>query len=154
MTYKVVLTIALWFSITAVASAGCYGIGEVQIPCQGSDGCQSSYAYDYCIPGTWGSFCATNYGSCCGNDYDTHSAEGSCYCTGYGCDAKKSPKSNDLFLVEDTLSLASSARRPVLRARADAMRAVEISAVRNLMLSQMMFIPDKCDGSFRAVVPD
>jgi hypothetical protein len=118
-------------NIATAQVVGCVATVTVYIECDGPNGCHNkNFPIDTCQAGCSGG-CNCGYGLCCGNNYTSCNATGSCYtCT--------SPSQKAEHAAEDkTQGVAKSDERE--------------RPPRRYLVSQLMFVPDRCARSYGIV---
>jgi len=113
---------------------GCVSTRTLDITCQGPGGCDHEFQIDICMQGCAGA-CNCGYGLCCGNNYTSCNASGSCYtCTSFRKKAEQS-------------SLGAS---PTIQKN----KSRGASREEEYLISQLIFAPDRCRHSYGVIVAD
>ena len=131
----VIVLATAFFAISAQAQH-CLDTVETQITCDGPGGCHHDFVVDHCTTGSNGGYCTTGYGTCCGSNYSSSSASGTCSWAPTRASGSQQPNGG---------KTASSIQKVELRS--NSRQSVDLYA-------RMFFVPDQCRKSYGIVGPD
>ena len=135
------------------AKAICYTTITIRFHCPAQN-CDETIGMDVCPQGKQGGYCITGWGLCCGIQYSSTSASGNCQCNGYpGCQRRRLPSETE-FLAQDELVLPDV---PETKSEGKALRSATSerdSSPRRLILSRVVYLPDRCSHSYGIVFPN
>lgn len=145
----IVLLLALASGHAAAQSNNCLSTETIYT-------CNSQCAMDICVGGGGpGGYCSCGYGECCGHQYESCNASGSCSCVGDGCEgAKNKLKASKDMLPTDDLSFAEQGQRSFIGQRIAKSALDGVPSVRDVTLTMIVYVPDRCTKSYGVIFPD